>query len=191
MDKLWMPAVALAAVATLAPVAPAQAQDGMSWSWIEGGLSVLDLDGAGSEEGFDVRFSAGVTDNVYLLGSWDRHSIDTFFGDIDIDNYRFGAGFHADLSATAAWFVEASYQKLEVGGLSDDALRPDIGVRYQLGDRVEGRAFVGYAFGDDDDTALIGGDLLFKFTDGFGLSLGAESFEFDDTYYRANLRLSF
>jgi hypothetical protein len=162
-----------------------------SYSFIEGGLSVLDVDGLSAEEGFNVRASAAVSDNIYLVGSWDRQTFDTFAVDVDFDNYRLGAGFHAGISATTDWFVELAYQQLEIGGLDDDAIRPDIGLRHALTERVEGRVFAGYAFGDDDDTALFGADLLFKFTDGFGLSVGAESFEFDDTYYRANLRLSF
>lgn len=46
------------------------------------------------------------------------------------------------------------------------------------------------ADGSDAD-GILGGDLLFKLNPNLGLSVGAETFEFDTTIYRANARLSF
>ena len=168
-----------------------QAQSGdLSYSYIEGGLSVFDPDGLSSEEGFNIRASAAFSENVYGFASWDRHEFDFFFGDEDFDNYQIGLGLNFALNDSADWFVQGSYLHAGFDDFDEDVFRADIGLRQAFSDRFEGRIFGGYTVGDFDE-AVLGGDVLVKFTDQFGLSLGAETYEFDDTYFRANLRVIF
>lgn len=189
MNKRWMPAVALAAVVAIVPMTSAQAQDGMSWSWIEGGVSVFDPDGFSSEDGFNLRASAAIGDRFYAQGAYDRWD----FGFDELSYYKVGVGFHSAVSANVATFVELSYAGIDLGGLDQDGGRVDFGVRGTPGNGpVELRAYVGAQADGFEDPEFLGGvDALFKFNDLLGISVGAETFEFDTTIYRANLRLSF
>lgn len=189
MNNRWMPAAALAAAVTVAPATETFAQDGMSWSFIEGGVSFFDPDGLDSEDGFNVRGSAAVTDSLYFQGAYDRWD----FGFDELNYYKVGVGFHSDVSDTVATFVELSYAGIEFGGADQDGGRIDFGVRGAPGSGpIELRAYVGaQADGFEDPEFLGGADALFRINDLLGISVGAETFEFDTTIYRANLRLSF
>lgn len=165
-----------------------QAQSGdLSYTYIEGGLSVVDVDNGGSEEGFNVRGSSLLTENLYLQGSWDR--IDVARGNLDV--FKIGLGFRAPVNDSFDWFVEGSYLQADAEGVdqADDA-RLDVGFRGALNQHVEGRVYGGFVFPDSDEY-LFGTDLLFKLSDQFGVSVGVESIEFDVHFFRANLRLSF
>lgn len=189
MMKVWKPATALAVVVAAAPFTSAFAQDGMSWTWIEAGVSVIDPDGGDSQEGFNVRGSGAISDSLYLQGALDRWDV----GSDELHYYKAGIGFQSGIGDNVATFVEFSYAGIELGGFDQDGGRLDFGVRAAPGNGpVEIRGYVGaQADGFEDPEFLGGADLLFKFGDRFGLSLGAETFEFDVAIYRANLRLNF
>ena len=164
-----------------------QAQSGdLSYTYIEGGLSVFDVSGV-SEEGFNVRGSSLLTENLYLQGSWDR--IDANRGNLDV--FKIGLGFRGRMSDSTDWFVEGSYYQVDPDGFgqADDA-RLDVGLRSALSRHVESRIYAGFLFPDSDEY-LFGADLLFKFSDQFGVSVGVDSIEADVNLFRANLRLSF
>ena len=170
--------------------ASVQAQSGdLSYSYIGGGLTIIDPDGGDSEEGFNIRASASLSENFYFQGSWDRVEVGPF--DVDIDNFKVGLGFHAPVSDTMDWFVEGGYARIETDFADDDGFRGDLGLRAGLNNNVEWRGFGGVVVSDDDETWILGTDFLFKITDTLGLFVGVESEEFDVFVYRGNLRLSF
>lgn len=181
----------LAGLVLSAGSAIAQDDPALSWSYLEGGLSHIDVDGDG-ETGFNVRGAAQLAEHFYLHGAWDRWEVDTIFGDEDIDLIKLGLGFRTAVTATSDLFVEASYAELELLGASTDGLRTDVGVRAAFGDRIDGRVFGGVqtdAF--DEFEGILGADVAFGLTDRLGLVLSAETYEFDAEIYRVNLRLSF
>jgi len=164
-------------------VSHAQAQsDSLGYSYIEGGLSVIDVDGGGSEEGFNVRSSIDLSNGLYFIAAWDRVN--------ELDLVKAGLGFHAPISSTTDWFVEASYFSAEANGSDADDARLDLGIRTALNRNLEGRVFAGFLFPDSEEY-LVGADILFKFSDVLGVSLGAETIEFDVHILKANLRFSF
>lgn len=188
MTHRWMPATALAVAALAAPFSSAHAQDSMSWSWIEGGVSWIDPDGADSQDGFNLRGSVSLSDRFYLQGALDRWEI----GSDELHYYKAGVGFHSAVSDSVATFVEFSYAGIELAGVDQDGGRLDFGIRAAPGNGpVEIRGYVGaQADGFEDPEFLGGADVVFKVGNRFGISVGAETFEFDTTIYRANLRLS-
>ncbi|NKI35995.1 hypothetical protein HFP89_12565 [Wenzhouxiangella sp. XN79A] len=189
MDYRWIPAAALVAAVMTAPLSTAHARDGMSWSWIEGGVSWFDPDDLDSQDGFNLRGSAALGDRFYLQGGLDRWD----FGSDELHYYKAGIGFHSALSESVSTFVELSYAGIELAGTDQDGGRLDFGVRAAPGNGpIEFRGYVGAQADGFEDPEFIGGaDLLFRIGDLFGISVGAETFEFDATIYRANLRLSF
>lgn len=191
MKRKTLNVAMLAALMTAGLPQLASAQE-LSYSFIEGGVSWLDLDGvSGTETGFNVRASADLAGGFYLQGAWDSWDVDVGFFDVDADLYRIGAGYRHTLQQGTDLFFEASYAVFEVGSADDDGFRTDIGVRHAIGERTEGRIYGGYQGDGSDGDLLLGADLLFKFNDTVGLSAGVETFEFDTNVFRTNLRVSF
>lgn len=164
----------------------------LSYSYIEGGWSRLNIDFPGdsfNEDGFNVRGSLELSQSFYGLASWDRWEI----GDLDTDLTRFGLGYRAAINRDVDWFGELSLTHLDIEDFGDETGgRFDLGVRAMAGERVELRGFGGYNMdGPEEDSFVLGGDVLVHLTPSLGLSAGVESYEFDTNIYRANLRLSF
>lgn len=190
MRKTMLAGLALTAVAVGCNTAMAQSGGDLSYSYLEGGVSVADFDLGGfsdSETGFNFRASADIAGGVYAHGSWDRWEL----GNLDTDLYKLGLGYRFNLQPNTDLFIEGSYAALEVGPFDDDGFRGDIGLRHGFNDSVEGRVFGGFQSDGDSGDGILGADLLFKFHRNFGLSVGVETYEFDLNIYRANLRLSF
>lgn len=198
MRKTMLAGLALTAVAIGCNSAMAQSGGDLSYSYIEGGVSMADIDAAfisETETGFNIRGSADIAGGLYAHGSWDRWETDIPFRlrsrDLDIDLYKFGLGYRFNLQPSTDLFVEGSYAALEIDSVDDDGFRGDIGLRHGFTDMVEGRVFGGYQSDGDAGDGIFGADLLFKLNPSFGLSVGVETYEFDLNIYRANLRLSF
>lgn len=198
MSNKTLSGLALAAVALGCNAAMAQSAGDLSYSYLEGGVSVADIDVgfiSETETGFNIRASADLAGGVYAHGSWDRWESDVNgpFGsfDFDIDLYKFGLGYRFDLQPNTDLFFEGSYAALEAGSADDDGFRGDVGLRHGFNDRVEGRVFGGYQSDGDAGDGILGTDLLVKLNPNFGISVGVETYELDFNIYRANLRVSF
>lgn len=178
------------------PVAAQVAAPGqqMSYSYIEGGLSRVNIDpGSGfrtvNDTGFNFRGSAQFSQSVYGIGSWDRWEI----GNLDADLFKLGLGFRAALSPNLDWFAEGSWTHIDIESFgTENGVRGDLGVRGIVNEWLQARAFGGYnADGPEGNSFVFGADALITFTPTVGVSLGVESYEFDVNVWRANLRLSF
>jgi len=184
---------AIACALLIAGASHAAAQE-LNYSYLEGGVSLINLDEGGfseTEVGFNIRGSLEIANGFYLQGAWDRWDIDVGPADIQTDLFRVGAGYHWALQDSTDLFVEGSYARFEVGSGDDDGFRADIGLRHGFNDRMEGRFYGGYQGDGSDGDVLVGADVLFKFTEQLGISVGAETFEFDANVFRGNLRVSF
>lgn len=166
----------------------------MSYSYVEGGLSRVNIDpGPGfrtfNDNGFNFRGSAQFGEFIYGIGSWDRWEI----GNLDADLFKLGLGFRAAMARNTDWFAEVSWTHLDIDQFSSrNGVRGDLGIRGVVNEWLEARAFGGFNVdGPEGDSFVLGGDLLFTFTPMVGLSLGVETYEFDVNIWRANLRLSF
>ncbi|MCA1777883.1 MAG: hypothetical protein LC637_00450 [Xanthomonadaceae bacterium] len=194
MGKTMLTGLAISALSLGFNPAIAQTSSDLSYSYIEGGLSVADIDVgfvSETEAGFNLRASVDLAQGVYAHGSWDRWEVDFGAFDADTDLYKIGLGYRFNLQPNTDLFVEGSYAAIEVGSVDDDGFRGDIGLRHGFSERIEGRLFGGYQGDGDDGDAVVGADLLLKFQRNIGISVGVESFEFDFNIFRANLRLSF
>lgn len=180
----------------VAGTATAQSQPatGLNYTFLEGGLSVIDIDERGfseTEAGYNFRGSLDLVNGFYLQGSLDQWEVDVGPFDVDTDLLKLGGGYRHSLQPDTDLFVEASYSELEVGSEEQDGLRSDVGVRSDLGGGIEARAFGGILADGSDAEGILGADLLYKFNRNLGFSVGAETFEFDTNIFRANARVSF
>lgn len=163
--------------------------DGLNYSYVESGLSVLDLDGDifDREGGFNIRGSISLNESLYLQGTWDRWEV---LG-TDTDNVKLGLGYRIPVADASDVFFEGSYVRIEAGESNEDGARLDAGFRHAFSEKAEGRIFGGVIASDEDEVFVAGADVLINLVSNFGLNIGYETEEFDDHIYRFNLRYSF
>lgn len=177
--------IALALVAML-PLS-AQADDKLSYTYIEGNYVNLD----GDADGFGVRgsFEFGQS-NFYGFGTWQNVEIDNT--NIDVDFFDIGFGYAHSISQNADLISELAYIKADAGGGANaDGYRVSVGVRGSFNDKLEGLLKANYTNGSDFDSDFSGtAGLQWKFTQTWGLT-GEVTFADGGETYLVGLRASF
>jgi len=151
-----MKRTALALLAALAAAPSAFAGD-LSYTWLEAGYLRADPDGFDAENGFGIRGSGAITENLHVFGGVERVSFDTDFGDADLDGMRLGLGYNTALSDRVDAVVRAAYERLDADRIGDiDGYSIEAGVRGAFSPNFEGSAALRYSDLDDsDDTQLV------------------------------------
>jgi hypothetical protein len=169
----------LAIIGALAAAPMAANAEGMDYTYVEGGYAQFDLDGvSGSLDGFFLRGSVAVTDQVFLSADY----LDVSGSGADTQLYTVGVGGRYPLSDVLDVTGRVAYVGTEAsgGGFSadDDGYSVGAGLRGRLAESFELEGNVTYYdVGDGDDTAL-GVAARYFFTDQF--AVGAEYTHFDD-----------
>ena len=174
------------ALASLLPLS-AQADDKLSYTYVEGGYVNLDSDA----DGFGVRgsFEFGQS-NFYGFGSYAQVEVDNT--NIDVDNTEIGFGYAHDLSANADLISEIAWNDIDVDGFgSEDGYRASVGLRGSFTENFEGLIKANYNDGDNADgdfTGTIGAQ--YKFSQTWGM-VGEATFGDNGETYLVGLRASF
>lgn len=174
------------ALAALLPLS-AQADDKLSYTYVEGGYVNVDSDA----DGFGVRgsFEFGQS-NFYGFGSYAQVEVDNT--NVDIDNTEIGFGYAHDLSDNVDLISELAYVNAEADGFGDaDGYRASVGIRGSFSDSFEGLVKANYTDGDEFDgdfSGTIGAQ--YKFTQTWGVT-GEVTFGDDSETYLVGLRASF
>lgn len=174
------------ALAALLPLS-AQADDKLSYTYIEGNYANID----GDADGFGLRgsFEFGQS-NFYGFGAWQNVEIDNT--NIDVDFFDIGIGYAHGISPNADLISELAYIKADAGGGADaDGYRVSVGVRGSFSDNFEGILKANYTDGSDFDGDFSGtAGLQWKFTQTWGLT-GEVTFADGGETYLVGLRASF
>ncbi len=173
-------------LAALLPLS-AQADDKLSYTWVEADYINVD----GDADGFGVRGSLEFGEsNFYGFGGYNVVEIDDT--NVDVDSFDIGLGYAHALSDNADLVAEFSYLNADVDGLGDvDGYRASVGVRGSFSDNFEGLLKANYVDGDDFDgdfTATVGAQ--YKFTQTWGMVGEIEVGDGGETYL-VGLRASF
>lgn len=188
--------VVLAALLAAAPFA-ATAGD-LNYTYVEAGYANLDIDSYfvnADFDGFQLRGSAAVAENIYVFGGYGSVTNDDFGADIDFDELQLGAGYRHAINPRADLIGELGYiaQEVSIPGASDDTdgVRLSGGIRGLLADNFEGLAKVSYTDGDhfDGDFSFTAG-AQYKFTQTWGVVGEIETGD-DVTKYLVGVRASF
>ncbi|HQZ30806.1 MAG TPA: diffusible signal factor-reguated Ax21 family protein [Arenimonas sp.] len=177
--------LALALVALL-PLS-AQADDKLSYSYIEGQYVNVD----GDADGFGVTGSIEFGEsNFYGFGSYKMVETDDF--NIDIDFTDVGLGYAHSLSDNADLISEIAYVNADVDGLGNaDGYRASVGIRGSFSDKFEGLVKANYIDGNDVDGDFSGTvGAQYKFTQTWGVTGEVEFADGGETYL-VGLRASF
>jgi Ax21 family sulfation-dependent quorum factor len=180
---------ALALVAAL-PLS-AQADDKLSYTYVEGGYNYVDADGGAEADGFGVRgsFEFGES-NFYGFGSYSQVEVDDV--NVDIDSTELGLGYAHGLSDNLDLISEIAWNDIDVDGFgSADGYRASVGLRGSFSENFEGLIKANYNDGDNADgdfTATLGAQ--YKFSQTWGL-VGEAIFGDGGEQYLVGVRASF
>ncbi|GAB4194542.1 MAG: hypothetical protein Tsb002_26190 [Wenzhouxiangellaceae bacterium] len=181
------------AAALLACAAQAQANDEISYSYIEADALYIFPDGSiDNELGIGLQGSVGIGSTLYLFGEYSYFEPDN----IDIENLTLGAGAHFSVTDRTDFLIEAAYEDFEVdtgvasGGLDGFSLAT--GVRSALSNRFETGFKIGYADLEQSQEfffARVNG--LYKVNNLFGINGQVEVTDDGDVTAGLGVRLSF
>lgn len=183
--------IALALVAIL-PFA-AQADDKLSYTYVEGNYINAQGDGGADADGFGVRgaFEFGES-GFYGLAGYNQIEVDNT--NIDVDNYEIGIGYGHDLSDNLDLISELAYVNSDIdlpGVGSIDGYRASVGLRGSFTDKFEGLIKANYIDGSDFDGDFSGTvGAQYKFTQTWGVTGEVEFGDGGETYL-VGLRASF
>lgn len=180
-----------AAVAFL-PLLTAQAQD-MSYTFVELGYVTTDIDGVGKDlDGFALRGSYEVADNVFLYARYVDQSVSIAGVDFDAQQYGLGAGLAWSFAENMDLFGRLGYTEVELdvsgngfgsGSVDDDGFELGVGIRARPIELLELEGAINYVdlsdSGDDTSYGLAGRWFI---TEAFALGVEAEFADDADTY---------
>lgn len=209
----------LAALLAATPFA-AQAADGLSYTFVEGGYTHAEMDlgdgfGNPKADGGYLRGSYALTDATYVFGGYSRVSDSDSAEGIkvkaDLDQYELGLGWHMPMTDRIDFTAEAAYvrldSKLKISGIpagsgyedlngtydsdASNAGRVTLGLRGTPSARTEAWAKAGAMDGSDMDSEFVGNlGGQFKFNPTWGL-VGDINWIGDVTQYSVGVRASF
>jgi Ax21 family sulfation-dependent quorum factor len=160
-----MKRTALALLAALAAAPAAHAGD-LSYTWLEAGYLRADPDGLDAENGFGLRGSGAITENLHVFGGFDRYSVDVLDDDLDIDQFRLGLGWNTAITDHTDFVARVAYERIDADIIDDNGWSVEAGVRSAFSPNFEGSAALRYTdIADDDTTQLVlGGQYKFNAT---------------------------
>jgi hypothetical protein len=150
-------------VAALAAVATPALADGLDYTYLEGRYSSLDVDGEDGD-GFGIRGSYAINDNLYILGQYGSADFD--FLNTEATELRVGGGFHMPVQDGVDFVAELNWERTDVeldnpfppfGRIEgdDNGVALSGGLRGMVTDKFELNGKVRYIdYGDVDDTVL-------------------------------------
>lgn len=211
MRKMLVLAAALLAAAPMA----ASAADAMSYTYVEGGWTQLQINNPGSNDKLDggyVRGSFAIAEQVYVFGGYSQVSETYDLSDDlgraslkqELSQPELGIGYHMpftdrlDFTTDIAWLRINDELTLKQDNWDDqkykfhtNAGRATLGLRGKPSRRTEAWLKAGYIDGSDMDgewTGTLGGQV--KFNRNWGL-VGEVQYYDDITQYSVGVRASF
>jgi hypothetical protein len=187
-------AITVAVIAAFGFVGTAFADEGVSYSYLEGGyvhskLDDLDIDGSG----FGIQGSYAFAKNVHGFAGYQNQDFDF---DVNIDQWEFGAGVNFSVSPKLDVVGRLAYVgiKAEIPGLAsadDSGVGASAELRSRLTDTLELHGGVSYVNLNDSGNGTSGtlGARVF-FTKMFALGADA-SFNDDGTTFMLGARVDF
>lgn len=149
------------------PFAAAQAQDGLSYNYVQGGYAATnaDLDA----DGFGLEGSVALHPNFHLFGAYSNQDIDNT--NLDFDQWRVGLGYNHAISRNADLLTRVAYEKFDAGnGFDSDGYSVEVGLRGALHPNFEGYALAGYEdYGSNADDFYGRLGAVVKFTPNWGV----------------------
>ena len=189
---------ALAAVLAAVPHVASATDNGLSYTWLEGGyvgsrydLHTATLDPATGSfdtrvdtrtaDGWAVRGAVAIAPNFHLFGSY----ITQDYPITDAEEWRVGVGYHHGISSKADLLTGVAYQRSGDDFSSHDGWSVEAGVRAGLTRHIEGYLLAGYQDYDGGIDGEFYGRLgaQVKFNPMWGISAEVMSSDGDNRFF--------
>ena len=177
----------LIACVLAAPFA-AGAED-LSYSYLQAGVTRIDVDDAGSESGFAFGGSGALNDNWHVFGNYNSYDFDVLGISADADHWNLGLGYNVGISDSADFVGRVSYEKAEVGPFDANGFGIEAGVRNAFTEHLEGGISLKYV--DLDDSDETGVELYGQYKFGEWGLVGSLNFNNDGNELFIGPRISF
>ncbi len=187
--------------ASLALPLAAAAGDNVTYSYADLAYMTTDIDGVDEDlDGFALRGSFEITDQVFMFGSYTDQSAESGGADVDYTTFTLGGGYAWPLSDSADLYGKLGYTSAEVdvsvpgfGGLSvdDDGFLLGMGVRGRVAQQFELEGAVNYFdYSESGSDTSLGAAARWFFTDQFSAFAEGE-FGDDVSTYGIGMRWNF
>jgi hypothetical protein len=169
--------IASAFAATAAQLPFLAQAEGLSYSYVDLAYITTDIDQLDDElDGFALRGSLEVTDQVFLFAGYSDQSTSVRGRDIDGEAFNLGVGFAWPIAASTDLYGKLGYVSSEIdfpgGSYDDDGYALGVGLRGRVADQFELEGSLNYVdlsdSGDDTSLGLAG---RWYFTDQFALGV--------------------
>ncbi len=180
----------------------AQAQNNISYSYLEAGYNYSDVDGGGNSDGPYFLGSFDLNNSFYLGGYYDRDSTNSTRS-LDIDEYGVFLGYHFSQSDRTDFYAELNTGRIDreaevtITNIGSDGnvdtvnttrdfnstiYGVDIGTRTAYTKNIELISKIGYVYNDraSDGFFKFGVKGLFKFGQHSGITVGLETIDSDE-----------
>jgi hypothetical protein len=181
------------AIALLAAPLAAQAEDKISYNYVDAAYVVVDIDGFSKDaDGFALRGSFELTENFFLFASYADLSAKVAGFNVDETDYGVGAGYAWSLSDKMDIYGKLAWVRAEGDALGfsvdEDGFSVGVGLRAFVLDPMELEGAVTYTdLGDFGDSTGVGLAARWYFTENFAVG-GELGFSDDATSYGIGVR---
>lgn len=130
----------------------ANAAEGVSYSYVEGGYAATNTD-AGDADGFAIGGSGAIAPNFHLFGNYSKQEIEDT--NIDFDQWRLGVGYNHEINPQLDLVTRVAYERFDAGrdifgqDIKADGYSVEAGVRGGFTPNFEGYAMAGVEDGED------------------------------------------
>ena len=182
---------ALAVALALAPLAATAAD--INYSFLDAGWVRIDPDGISkSADGFGLRGSVGVTEDIFLFANYSDVSLNYGGASLDEKDYSVGAGYAYPVSDRASLYGKVAWARVDADflgeNLTEDGYSVAVGLRGRPAEKVELEGAVTYTdFSNLGSTTSVDLGARYYFVPTFAVGLEA-SLSDDAKMYMAGFR---
>lgn len=117
--------------------------ENFSYNYVEGGINHY-LGDDSDINSFKLDGSVNITENVNLLAGLNYNSLNIEGSDVDINEYKLGAGIHQSIRPNTDFITELSIINAAITSswynVSGNAVTVGVGLRQQINEKIEGHA---------------------------------------------------
>jgi predicted porin len=164
-----------------------------SFNYVEGGY-VTDLNSDLDFDGWEIKGSFELNNDLYMLGSYQRLNTDIGFIDVDANIFSAGLGYKVALTHETALFTELEYINVNIDAKnfasdSENGYQFGVGARTMVSDALELKAAAYYQDVEGSEQFIKVG-AAYQLNDAMSVYMDVDT-DFDDSQLMTGLRFTF
>ncbi len=161
----------------------------LSYSYLQAGVTRIDVDEGGSENGYSFAGSGALNENWHIAGEYTSYDVDFGLLSDSVDAWNVGLGYNMGIADSTDFVARLSYEKLESSVFDANGYGIEVGVRHAFNENFEGGASLKHV--DIEDEGDTGVELYGQYKFGTWGIVGSLGFNNDGNEVFIGPRLSF